>query len=230
MHHNVGWRPERQVHGPRSPRLRTPIGPAIMPALDLERMISHAAADEHLRGDLLEHYRGYLLLLARRGIGSEMKPRVDAEDIVQTTMLRASRGFASFSGQSREQFFQWLMTIHRNTIAEELSWQHAAKRDPGKERSWQRDDTSAVLFWLEPADDQPTPSVRMMRDEQALKLAKALSMLTTDQSEAVRLRHLEGWSVERIAEHMEKSPQAAAGLIKRGLSALRTRMACAGTR
>jgi DNA-directed RNA polymerase specialized sigma24 family protein len=38
------------------------------------------------------------------------------------------------------------------------------------------------------------------------------------------LRHLEGWSLAQIAEHLGRSTQAAAGLIKRGLIALRSHL------
>lgn len=180
-----------------------------------------AQQDERARGDLLESYRGYMLLTAKRCISPDVKPRVDAEDLVQATMLRAAKAFSTFEGTTRQQFFQWLITIHKHSIVEELSWQHAGKRDPGKERSLQGDDGTAVLYWLDPTDDAPTPSVRMMRDEQALRVAQALMALPRSQSEAIRLRHLEGWPVEQIAAHMGRSVQAAAGLLKRGLATLR---------
>jgi RNA polymerase sigma-70 factor (ECF subfamily) len=44
------------------------------------------------------------------------------------------------------------------------------------------------------------------------------------QSEAVRLRHLEGLPVEEIAERLDRSAAATAGLIKRGLQKLREKM------
>ena len=183
-----------------------------------------ANPSDSTRGRLLEDYRGYLLLIARRCLSGELASRIDPEDIVQVTMLRAAKAFPAFRGRTRQQFFHWLMTIHRNTINEELSWQHAAKRTPNRERSAVATVTEPVLYWLEPEDGEPTPSVKLMRDEEAIRLAAALAELTPEQSEAVRLRHLEGWSVERIAEHLLRSPQAVAGLIKRGLANLRTRM------
>jgi RNA polymerase sigma-70 factor (ECF subfamily) len=51
-----------------------------------------------------------------------------------------------------------------------------------------------------------------------------IASLPEMQREAVRLRHLEGCSVDDIADRLGRSPTAAAGLIKRGLETLRKRM------
>jgi len=48
-----------------------------------------------------------------------------------------------------------------------------------------------------------------------------LERLTDDQREGVRLRYLEGQSLAEIAERMQRSEEAVAGLIKRGLKTLR---------
>ena len=63
-----------------------------------------------------------------------------------------------------------------------------------------------------------------MRGEAAQILARTLDRLPTDQREAVRLRHLEGYSLAQLAEHFGRSEDAAAGLVKRGLQSLRKLM------
>jgi RNA polymerase sigma-70 factor (ECF subfamily) len=60
-----------------------------------------------------------------------------------------------------------------------------------------------------------------MRAEDAERLVRALAALPEDQREAVRLRHLEGWPLTAIAEKLDRSLAAAAGLIKRGMQTLR---------
>jgi RNA polymerase sigma factor (sigma-70 family) len=69
-----------------------------------------------------------------------------------------------------------------------------------------------------------TPSQRAMRAEDLERLTRALATLPEDQREAVRLRHLEGWALAAIAEHLGRSPAATAGLVKRGMKALRSQM------
>ena len=60
-----------------------------------------------------------------------------------------------------------------------------------------------------------------MRGEDAVRLAAALCELPEDQRKAVRLRHLEGFTLQQLAEHFDRSPEAVAGLLKRGLRKLR---------
>lgn len=64
----------------------------------------------------------------------------------------------------------------------------------------------------------------MMRDEAAVYLANCLEEIPDTQREALRLRYVEGCSLKEIAAKMDKSEMAAAGLLKRGLQALRNRM------
>jgi RNA polymerase sigma-70 factor (ECF subfamily) len=82
----------------------------------------------------------------------------------------------------------------------------------------------------EPLDGEPhlamesSPSQRVLAGEQAVLLAQSLEELPADQREAVRLRFLEGCSLAEIAERLSRSREAAAGLLKRGLFQLRSRL------
>jgi RNA polymerase sigma-70 factor (ECF subfamily) len=58
-------------------------------------------------------------------------------------------------------------------------------------------------------------------NEEFLRLAEAIDRLPEAQREALTLHHLHGWTLKAIAERMEKSFAAVAGLIKRGLRRLR---------
>ena len=66
-----------------------------------------------------------------------------------------------------------------------------------------------------------SPSQKAIRGEDAELLSQALTELPDDQREAVRLRHLEGWALADIARYLRRSNAATAGLIKRGMQALR---------
>ena len=64
-----------------------------------------------------------------------------------------------------------------------------------------------------------------MQGELAVRLAVEIEKLPSDQREAVRLRHLEGWSLKNLAGHFHRSESAVAGLLKRGLRGLREQLA-----
>jgi RNA polymerase sigma-70 factor (ECF subfamily) len=60
-----------------------------------------------------------------------------------------------------------------------------------------------------------------MRDEAAVVLASCLDKIPETQREAIRMRYLEGMSLKSISDRTGKSEMAVAGLLKRGLRALR---------
>jgi RNA polymerase sigma-70 factor (ECF subfamily) len=60
-----------------------------------------------------------------------------------------------------------------------------------------------------------------MRTEAGIRLQQAIDELPDHQREAVRLRHLQGWSLAQIAALLDRSEVAVAGLLKRGLRRLR---------
>jgi RNA polymerase sigma-70 factor, ECF subfamily len=96
------------------------------------------------------------------------------------------------------------------------------KRDVRRERSIEgslEQSASRLQSWL--AADQTSPSQGAIAGEQAVALANALAELPEPQWRAVTLHHLEGWTLEQVAEHLGRSPVAVAGLIKRGLATLR---------
>src|SRR5262249_5694549 len=69
-----------------------------------------------------------------------------------------------------------------------------------------------------------SPSQKAIRGEEAQRLTRALTALPDDQREAGRLRHLQGWALADIAGHLGRTPAATAGLIKRGIQALRRQL------
>jgi RNA polymerase sigma-70 factor (ECF subfamily) len=85
-------------------------------------------------------------------------------------------------------------------------------------------DGSASVVWFDAPGKEATASQRVVKGEMALQLANVLDNLPDGQREAVRMRHLEGLSLAEIAQHLDKTTVATAGLIKRGLQALRVVM------
>src|SRR5262249_31782392 len=97
------------------------------------------------------------------------------------------------------------------------------KRDVRRERSIDDSQGEAPLK-QELTAGLSTPSQKAIRQEEIQRLSQALTALPDDQREAVRLRHLEGWALADIARHLGRTPAATAGLIKRGMQALRRQL------
>lgn len=172
-------------------------------------------------GSLLQSHRPYLRILAARGLDSLVSGRLSGSDIVQQTCLEAVRDFQSFRGKTVVEFLGWLRQILGNNLTEATRTHLVAqKRTVTKEAT----DNSDGALSASLRADVTSPSSRMMQGERAVQLARAMDELPDDQFEALRLRHLEGWTVKRIATQMDRSDLAVAGLLKRGLLNLRQRL------
>ena len=171
----------------------------------------------------LEAYRDYLRLLAGVQLDPRLRGKLDPSDVVQETLARALEKAEQFRGTTEAARAAWLRQILASQLAAAVRrYLDAGKRDAGRERSLHAalEDSSARLEALLAAD-QTSPSERAVRHEELRRLAEALAAPPEDQRRAVELRHLEGLSLADIALRMERSVDAAVGLIHRGLRALR---------
>jgi RNA polymerase sigma-70 factor (ECF subfamily) len=173
-------------------------------------------------GRQLELFRSYLRLLARLHLAPQLRGKLDPSDIVQQTLLQAYQALDQFRGRSEAELAAWLRQILARNLVGAVRDFGRAMRDLAREQSLQAAlDASSVRLeaWLAFAGS--SPSQQAQRSEQALRLAEALEQLPEAQREALVLQHWHGWSLAQIAGHMNRSPAAVAGLIKRGLRQLR---------
>ena len=174
------------------------------------------------QADGLERHRDYLLMLARAKLAPQLRGKLDASDVVQQSLLEAYQQRERFQWRSEGELLGWLRQILAHNLADALRTFRRAKRDITRERSVQQalDQSSVrVEAWL--AAEQSSPSQQVSREEEAVLLAHALAELPEGQREALILRHWDGWSLKEISQNMDRSPEAVAGLLKRGLKQLR---------
>jgi RNA polymerase sigma-70 factor (ECF subfamily) len=193
--------------------------------LPIDVLIGVARKHPDQLGVLLERYRGYLLREGQRRLSKRVSTRLDPDDVVQETFAKAVQSFQRFSGNSESEFTSWLVKIHTNCLRDQLRkhLQTEARKIDQEARLYDPDG-SASCRALDPPAEQTTASQRVMRVQAEQQLLQSLDALPEAQREAVRLRHLEGLSVEQIARQLGRSMSAAAGLVKRGLQSLRERM------
>ena len=184
-------------------------------------MPSHEA-----RGRPLEDYRDYLRMLARSQIDPRLRGKLDPSDVVQEVLLKAHQAQDRFQWQGMAQEAAWLRKILANTLAEAVRRFKTEGRDVDQECSLEAalEESSARLEkWL--AGNSPAPEAKAQREEELLRLANALAQLPEDQRTAVEVRHLQGRSLEEAAQEMERSKDAVAKLVFRGVEKLRKLLA-----
>jgi RNA polymerase sigma-70 factor (ECF subfamily) len=173
----------------------------------------------------LEDFRDYLALLARARLGSVLRGKLDASDLVQQSLLVAHRQSEQFRGSTSAELAGWLRQILDRQLANMVRDHLRGCRDVRREFSLEQtvgesDDRLAACL----AAVQSTPSQRAALNEQLLLLSRALAGLPDAQREAVELRYLHGVSLDDIAVCLERTPAAVASLLHRGLEALRQRL------
>jgi RNA polymerase sigma-70 factor (TIGR02960 family) len=183
------------------------------------------AGDEQAFRELTDPFRRELLAHCYRMLGS----LVDAEDMLQETLLAAWRGLARFEGRSSLR--SWLYRIATNTCLNAM--RTATRRTPTEPtppfqppEPTQRDE----ITWLQPypdslldgiADATPGPEARYTQTE-AIELAfvGGLQRIPPRQAAAVLLRDVLGFGTEEVAAMLKTSQTAIKGTLQRGRAAL----------
>ena len=137
-----------------------------------------------------------------------------AEDLVQETMIRAIKGFASYRGEAS--LFTWLCQILRNQISD---W----NRSNGNKLQLQDslDDRPEIRAAMESVQSRIAGDEReMLANQQVVHLV--LDYLPARYGAVLELKYIEGHSVEEIAHKMSASTASVQSLLARARSAFRS--------
>jgi RNA polymerase sigma-70 factor (ECF subfamily) len=174
----------------------------------------------------LEQFRSYLRLLARMQMPNLIRSRVDESDIVQLTLLYAHKAEEDFRGSTNAEKAAWLRQILARILSHALRDNRRQKRDVTRERSIEasiHSSSARLQDWL--AKNESSPSEKAIFNERVLQLSKALEQLPEAQRQAVELHYWQGLKLAEVAKKLDRTTAAVAGLLHRGLKALRKHLA-----
>jgi RNA polymerase sigma-70 factor (ECF subfamily) len=176
--------------------------------MDDAQLIGKAGAgDRTAFEELVSAHRPRLEALVRTRLGSQLERFVELDDVVQETVLRASRSIAEYRPGGEDSFLRWLGGIANHVLLE------AAKRS--------RRDVIVPLD-VEPADgSQVSASRAARRAERFARLEHALASLRPDHREVILLARVDRLPMKEVASRMGRTPGAAAQLLWRALQNLK---------
>jgi RNA polymerase sigma-70 factor (ECF subfamily) len=189
---------------------------------DRDRMLQDArAGSPEALGRALEACRRYLLLVAEKELGSDLRAKAGASDLVQETFLEAQRDFGGFRGESRGEFRFWLLRIlMHNVSAFARNYRETGKRSVEREVGLGAMSANAgPLFDL--AASTASPSAKVVAREHAQALKAALAKLPDDYRQVISLRYDENLTFEQIGREIGRSPEAARKVWSRAMDCLR---------
>jgi RNA polymerase sigma-70 factor (ECF subfamily) len=160
----------------------------------------------------LEAYRSYLGLLAWAGLARQLRGKVDVSGVVQVTLAEACRLLADEAPDGE------VGPLLRRLLARNLA------DEARKARALKRGGAQDVPLDGDVADDAPSPESLAARAERLERLAAALQALPEAQRQAIALHYLDGLAVAEVARRMDRTASSVAGLLFRGLEALRANL------
>jgi RNA polymerase sigma-70 factor (ECF subfamily) len=176
-------------------------------------------------GQILEHYRGYLLALANNELPLDLAPKFAPSDLVQETFYQASRDFPNFAGLTDAELRAWLRKILIHNLQD-------VKRRFFKTEMRKCSRESPLIGDLAgeqvPADligPDPTPSDVAMTQEMQLQLNAALQLLSDEQRRVIELRSFQGRPFEEVGRAIGRSAGAARKIWVRAIDQLSNEVA-----
>lgn len=166
---------------------------------DEELMERYQSSDYLAFETLYRRHSGRILQYLTGKVGSEM-----GQELLQDTFARIHKSRERYNTQFP--FLPWVFTIVRNIL-----------RDHYKKAETQTIQKSISLESL-PIEARS----ELVGFSNLHQLEGFLKTLPETQQQALRLRYLNDWSFEKIAEHIETSPQNVRQLISRGLKKIRS--------
>jgi len=136
-----------------------------------------------------------------------------AEDLTGDVFVKALKGLGNYEDQGKP-FVAWLYRIAHARLVD-----YYRKTGRRQEESNVEEEEIAV---------QPEMDNSLARRQIARILEKAIAHLTDEQQQVILLRFIEGYSLEKVAQLMDKKPNAIKSLQRRGLRSLGNRLSRSG--
>jgi RNA polymerase sigma-70 factor (ECF subfamily) len=164
----------------------------------------------------IQRFRPILLSIAEAMISPTFRGQLEASDLVQQTFLEAHCDAEKLAGTENGALFEWLRTCLRHNMLDAVKQLKTQKND--LKRQMRISELAESFDRMEQllVADQTSPSQIAERNEQILIMLAVLQEIPPDQKTAVIMKHLRGCSLKEIAEELNRSESATAGLLHRG--------------
>ena len=165
--------------------------------LETQRLLDHLAvgADPVAEGRLWERHRDPLRRLIGLRLDRAVGRRVDASDVVQEVLLKASGRLPQYLQNPSLPFDLWLRQIARDHVIDAHRRHREAKgRSVDRERSTTGShlaDQSSLDLLSQLRDPELTPAALSIRHELEARFRLAVDALDPDSREIILLRHFE---------------------------------------
>ena len=181
---------------------------------------ARAGSNEAL-GQMLADCQAYLLLIAGREIDPDLRAKGGASDLVQETLLEASRDFDGFKGDTETELLAWLRRLLLHNLSDFRRRYHGTN----KRRMVRECPVGAGPRAAGPLSRAsvaaPSPSEPTIAREQREAVEHTLDRLPDDYRQVVLLRYQDELPFEEIGRQMNRTANAVEKLWLRAIERLR---------
>jgi len=160
---------------------------------------------------LLETYRDYLHMVARREMPPNVQGKLGPSDIVQETLVCAHAQFSQIELHSERALAGWLQQILRSRLVDQIRRYQSQKRECSREQE---------LTDPLPELDVRSPLSELVRREDLERLREAMTRLPSQDQELIRLYHEEGLSLGEIGRRVRRHAQTVRRRLRQALHRL----------
>ncbi|HAK95870.1 MAG TPA: hypothetical protein DCM87_12970 [Planctomycetes bacterium] len=155
----------------------------------IRRLVERAqGGEEEAFDELAQLHRPRLREAIRSWARFQLGPRLDVEDVLQDSLLRAVKAIGRFAWDGEDSFFRWLCGIAKRALAQAV--RDTYRRAPEHSHGTRIKHLEAAV---------PGQSTVMRREERFHRLEDALRHLPAEQREILLLARIEGLTVNEIA-------------------------------
>lgn len=180
---------------------------------------------------LLTESRQRLCAHVQKRIPQDLRPALDAEDLVQQTHIEVFRHITTFEARTPYSFARWVSTIALRKLRDAIRAKRADKRGGGKLDVGMvprargvfptGSDESFIALLDMIGGPGHTPSESVARMEMVDAVRGAVAALPRDRRQAVQLVYIEGHSLAAVARMMGRTKEAVHNLCYKAKRQLR---------
>ena len=170
----------------------------------------------------LGEYRAYLETLTSIQINPRLRSKFGLSDVVQETLVEAWGNMERIQAMDVDSRKRYLRRMLVNNMIEKIKHFLARKRDYRREQSLDaaaEQSSRRLIDWL--IAEESIPCEKLIEKEGRFRVLEALSHLPQRERDALILQTYHGWTLDQIAEYLECTSKAVAGLQARGRARLR---------
>lgn len=191
--------------------------------LDRDSLLQLAKnGDREALSVLIQNHQTEISRVVAWQLDRRLSRREDIADIVQETLLAATRRFDDYLKISDNiTFGVWLRLMARERVIDTHRKHFGAECRNINREQYSLTDQSSIALVGALLGREPTPSKKLARAEMADQVSRALSQLDEDDRELIMWRHFEQLSIRETARILAISEAAASKRYVRALESLK---------